>query len=84
MIKAVIDRFEGSMAVLLVGDGQWRMEIPCKNLPDNAKEGDWLQLEIQDGEVEQIELDLTTTTKIKSRIADKLEKLRSGDHLNKK
>jgi hypothetical protein len=42
--KAVIDRFEGDIAVLIVGNDEKRMEVPRKLLPNKAKEGHWLQV----------------------------------------
>ncbi|WP_425060259.1 hypothetical protein SCACP_09310 [Sporomusa carbonis] len=44
-IKAVIDRFEGSKAVLLVGDQEIGVAWPKQLLPE-AKEGDILAIQI--------------------------------------
>lgn len=84
MIKAVIDRFEGEFAILLVGDVEQRVNVPRQLIPDTAGEGDWLQVEIRNGKVQKVELDSTETAKVKSRIVDKLEKLRRGEHLKKR
>jgi len=83
MTKAVIDRFEGKFAVLIVGQGEKRMDIPRISLPKGAREGSWLQVEIADGLVSQITIDEDETDRAKKRIADKLEALRHGDHLKK-
>ncbi len=43
-VTAVIDRFEGTKAVLLVGEEEIMVNWPRKLLPETAKEGDHLQL----------------------------------------
>jgi hypothetical protein len=83
MMKAVIDRFEGKFAVLLVGEDETRMEVLRKLLPKGSKEGHWLQVEIQDGAVMNASLDAEETARTKERIAEKLARLRSGEHLKK-
>jgi hypothetical protein len=79
MTKAVIDRFEGSVAILLLGDTAQRMEIDRKLLPKEAREGHWLEIEIRDGKVYRAELDQEETDKRKLSIAEKLERLRRGE-----
>ena len=46
--KAVIDRFEGNLAVLTLGEGDTTrtLNVPKKALPRHAKEGTWLQVEL--------------------------------------
>ena len=83
MIKAVIDRFEGDIAVLLIGEKEERKEVLRKILPRKAKEGHWLQLDVEDGEVIKAVIDEDETTKTKERIAEKLARLRRGDQLKK-
>lgn len=80
MMKAVIDRFEGEYAILIVGDDEQRLNVPRKLLPKNAKEGHWLQLDIVGGEVRNIEVDEQETEKARQRIAEKLANLRKGDY----
>lgn len=43
-IKAVIDRFEGSSAVLFVGNYELPVNWPKTALPENVHEGDVLQI----------------------------------------
>jgi hypothetical protein len=83
MMKAVIDRFEGNVAVLIVGEDEKRMDVPQKLLPRNAREGYWLQVEIADGEVRSAVIDEEETARVKQRIAEKLERLRRGEHREK-
>ncbi len=45
-LQAVIDRFEGEKAVLLLGDEECEAVWPRALLPQEAQEGDVLQLEI--------------------------------------
>ncbi|MGN0941043.1 MAG: DUF3006 domain-containing protein [Selenomonadaceae bacterium] len=46
MIKAVIDRFEGKKAVLLVGDDEKEVVFPADELPDGLSEGDYISIDI--------------------------------------
>lgn len=46
-IKAVIDRFEGKKAVLLVGDEEVQVVWPCHILPGKVNEGDILRIDLQ-------------------------------------
>lgn len=80
MMKAVIDRFEGMFAVIVLEDDR-RFSIPRKELPKGAKEGNWLQVEVMADEIKSITLDLAETQSAKKRIAEKLERLRKGEHL---
>ncbi len=43
---AVIDRFEGENAVLLVGDDERQVIFPTKELPEGLDEGDYLRMNI--------------------------------------
>lgn len=81
MMKSVIDRFEGKFAILIVGDEEQRMNVLKKLLPKHCKEGSWLQVEIENGEVISAVIDEEETANAKKRIAEKLERLRRGDHL---
>ena len=83
MMKAVIDRFEGKFAILIVGDDEQHMNVFRKLLPEQCREGSWLQVEIQNGEVVSAIVDEEETTKATQRIAEKLARLRRGDHLKK-
>lgn len=92
-VKAVIDRFEEEYAVLLLKDGEEKLIIPRESLPERAKEGHWLRLELEERRTEEgdsydsrpyvtgIELDEEETAVVKKRISDKLARLRRGDHL---
>ena len=82
-MKAVIDRFEGEFAVLIVGDDEQHLNVLKKLLPKPSKEGSWLQVEIQNGEVISAVIDEEETANAKQRIADKLARLRGEDHLKK-
>ena len=46
-MKAIIDRFEGNYAVLLCGDNEVQLEVPKELLPEDAKEGVWLDIIIK-------------------------------------
>jgi hypothetical protein len=81
MMKAVIDRFEGRFAVLIVGEDEQRMNVPKKLLPRQSREGDWLQVEIQNGEIIGAVMDQEETASAEQRITEKLARLRRGDHL---
>jgi hypothetical protein len=80
MMKAVIDRFEGEYAILIVGEDEKRINVPRKVLPKQAREGLWLKVEIRNGEVCDITIDDQETERARQRIAEKLERLRRGEH----
>ena len=83
MMKAVIDRFEGEYAILIVGEEEQRINVPRKRLPKQARESLWLQVEIRDGEICDITIDNQETERARQRIAEKLERLRRGEHRSK-
>lgn len=78
---AVIDRFEGDVAVLLVGDDSQQVDVPRRLLPRKAHEGDHLHIELRDGQVVKAEIDAQATEAARKRIQEKLDRLRRGDHL---
>ena len=45
-IGAVIDRFEGDNAVLLVGQDGRQAVFPAAGLPEGLSEGDYIRMEI--------------------------------------
>ncbi len=76
-MKAVIDRFEGEYAILLFGDGEIKVEVPQKLLPEGSTEGSWLKV--------SFELDPEETMERKEKINSLLEKLKNKSRvLNKK
>lgn len=74
--KGVIDRFEGSKAVILIGSEQDRYVIDKSMLPAGAKEGDWLKVNIGNDHIFGIESDRSETASASKRIASKLDQLR--------
>jgi len=81
MTKAVIDRFEGNNAVLSVGEENRQIVVPRKSLPKGIREGVWLQVEVEGDQLISAEIDEEETARMRERIAEKLERLRRGDHL---
>jgi hypothetical protein len=81
MEKAVLDRFEGDWAILLVGDTGRIINVLRISLPETAREGEWLSMELEDGQVISAVLDREETEKVRRRIERKLARLRRGDHL---
>lgn len=79
--KAVIDRFEESQAVLLVGEQERKLIVSRKDLPRGAKEGSWLKIELEGERLLSAMIDEDETVRAKQRIADKLERLKRGEHL---
>jgi len=80
-LKGVIDRFEGKWAVVEIADEIEPRNVLRKLLPRGAKEGDHLELEIEDGTVIRVKVHSDATQAAKERIKDKLDRLRRGDHL---
>ena len=77
--KACIDRFEGQQAVLLVDDQP--LVFPRSLLPKKAREGDWLQVEIEAGRLASVKIDPEENARRAKRIKQQLARLRSGEHL---
>jgi len=80
-VKAVVDRFEGDKAVILVGEEEEQLVVDRGKLPPGTKEGDWLKADVQDDVLLAAELDPEETANAQARIADKLAALRRGDQL---
>lgn len=78
---AVIDRFEDTVAVLLVGVEQQVVDVPRDQLPAGAQPGQWVRLVWDGATIQQITLDPDATAAAHQRIQDKLTRLRRGDHL---
>ena len=68
MMKATIDRIEGKIAVLLLGDESIKLNIPISQLPDGCKEGDILNI--------SFERDPEATSQAKERVSNLMEKLK--------
>ncbi len=80
-VSAVIDRFEGQYAVLRVGDAGAPRDVRRTALPRGARAGHWLRLALRGDEIIAIALDEAATAAARLRIAEKLARLRRGDHL---
>lgn len=68
-MKAVLDRFEGRCAVLLVGEREIKFDLPRELLPDGAKEGNILSI--------TIEIDKEATEMQRSKMEALLKKLQA-------
>ena len=81
--KAVIDRFEEGLAVLIIceADAERQVNMPRKALPRGAKEGHWLQVEMEGDQAKSAAIDKEETARARARIMEKLQRLRSGDYL---
>ena len=80
-VQAVVDRFEGDKAVILVGEEEQELVVERGKLPAGTKEGDWLKADVQDDVLLAAELDPEETARVEARIAEKLAALRRGDQL---
>ena len=68
-MKAVIDRVEGDLAVVLVGEkGEIKLNIPFSLLPEGCKEGEVLNI--------SIERDPEATAQAKERVTGLMDKLK--------
>lgn len=63
-MKFIIDRFEGDFAIVELEDKEM-VDIPCKILPSDSKEGDVINISIDEAETEHR----------RKRIQDKFNKL---------
>lgn len=67
-ITATVDRFEGEMAVLLIGPDQTPVNVPHSDLPQDASQGDVVRLE---GYIDREE-----TKRRREEIKEKIEPLK--------
>lgn len=75
--RAVVDRVEdGRLAVLLVGEEEREVIVPVKGLPEDAAEGVWLWIRLAGDRVVEAAVDQNETNQVRSRVAEKLERLR--------
>jgi hypothetical protein len=79
--SAVIDRFEGELAVLLIGPERRVLDLPRAMLPAGAREGSYVTIELAGDQLQQIALDEQATAAARQRVQDKLARLRRGEHL---
>jgi hypothetical protein len=86
-VRAVVDRIEGEIAVLLLGEEETRVELPLSRLPEGSHEGSWLKIsfigqdspdQANDGSLENVsfELDLAGEQEQRERMARLLEKIK--------
>lgn len=83
-VRAVVDRFEGDKAVILVGDEQKPLVVDRQHLPQGTREGHWLRAELCGDVFISAELDEQQTERARARIARKLDQLRRGQHRPKR
>lgn len=67
-MRAVIDRFEGDLAVILLGDEEVQVELPIRYLPESAREGSILNI--------TFEVDEAQTTDVRGRMQQRIDRLR--------
>ena len=78
MEQAVIDRIvDGKTAVILVGEDERQYHCPTDNLPEGAREGTWLRVQVEGGRIVAIEGDQEETDAVHRRIQEKMDKLRA-------
>ena len=67
-MKAVIDRIEGSTAVVLLGEKEVKIDVPISKLPKGSREGSWLKV--------NFDLDPEGEKNQREKIANLIEKLK--------
>lgn len=70
-LRAVLDRIEGQLAVLLVGDDEYRLILPRRLLPKEATEGSVLSISIV--------VDRAATQNAKNRVRNLIDRLSEGE-----
>lgn len=68
-MKAVVDRIESGIAVLLVGEAEEQVNIPLHLLPSGTHEGSWLTI--------SFEPDIQGEQQQRDKISSLLEKLKN-------
>lgn len=80
MDKAVIDRIvDEKTAVILVGEDERQHHYPADKLPEGAREGTWLRVRVESGEIVFVEVDQEETDTTRRRLQEKMDKLRARD-----
>lgn len=74
--SAVVDRVVGGIAVLLLEPADEELLVPLARLPAGAGEGDWLEVELEGGELRAARLDPAATARARTRVRAKLDVLR--------
>lgn len=78
MEKAVIDRIvDGKTAVILVGEDERQHHYPADELPEGARDGTCLRVQIESGEIVAMEVDQEEMDTVRRRIQEKMDKLRA-------
>ena len=77
--RAVIDRFEGKRAILLLGDPESELVVQRTDLPDGASEGVWLRVQRSQGKLVSAVIDTEETERMRRSVADKMARLRRRD-----
>ncbi len=67
-MRAVVDRIEGEIAVLLLGDEEVRLDLPMRYLPTGVKEGTILSL--------RFEVDAAATDAARERAVERIRRLK--------
>jgi hypothetical protein len=73
--RAVVDRIDEGVAVLLVGPSEREVTVPASELPDGAAEGSWLRVRGQDAELELLDLDDAADAR-RAEADERLDRLR--------
>jgi hypothetical protein len=79
-VEAVIDRIEGEYAVLILSESTEILNVLRSKLPRRTREGYYLKIMLDDGEVMNATIDKEATKRAKKRIHEKLERPRRGEH----
>ncbi len=75
--KAVVDRIEeDTQAVLLVGEDEREFIVPVERLPEKAKAGTWLRVNLEGMELTILGVDQGEEEAARQRIEDKMARLR--------
>jgi hypothetical protein len=74
--RAVVDRIEGALAVLLVGEQEHEVHLSVADLPEGAAAGAWVHLEMAEGTVTCTARDEAGEAEARQRVDDRLDRIR--------
>lgn len=74
-MKAVVDRFEGELAVLLVGEEEFQVDWPRKYLPEDVQEGSILRFDFT--------VDHDETERVREKMRRRIERLKKKSQRNR-
>ena len=79
-MRAILDRYEGAFAILEL-DGGGMLTAPRQLFPDSIREGDMIEIELENNRLHSVKTLPDESEKHRKRITDKYQKLLNKESL---